>query len=183
MTMRKVLDFLRRCFDGEFGAGTSILARWIFLRALALLYFSAFYSLLFQIKGLSGPEGILPAGNYLSAMTRYYGSTSYWHAPSLFWFSSTSTMLMAVTWCGVAASLLAFVNLWPRVTFFVCFACFLSFVSAAGDFSSYQSDGMLLEAGFLSLFFAPPGFWPGLAAQHPPSWASLWMLRWEDRKS
>ena len=38
-----------------------LIPRWIFLRALALIYFSAFYSLLFQIKGLMGPEGILPA--------------------------------------------------------------------------------------------------------------------------
>jgi len=179
MTMRKVVDFLRRCFDWKFGAGTAILARWVFLRALALIYFSAFFSLLFQIKGLIGPQGVLPVEGYLRAITRYYGSTCYWHAPSLFWFSSTSTMMTAVTGCGIAASLLAFVNLWPRITFFVCFACFLSFVSAAGDFSSYQSDGMLLEAGFLSLFFAPPGFWPGIAAHRPPSWASLWLLRWE----
>jgi len=36
-------------------------SRWVFLRALGLFYFSAFYSLLFQIKGLIGPSGILPA--------------------------------------------------------------------------------------------------------------------------
>ena len=179
MTMRGVLEVLRRCFDWRCGAGSAVLARWIFLRALALIYFSAFYSLFFQIKGLNGPQGILPAKNYLDAITRYYGSTSYWHAPSLFWFSSSSTMLMAVTWCGIAASLLAFANLWPRFTLLASFVCFLSFVTAAGDFSSYQSDGMLLEAGFISLFFAPPGLWPGFAVQHPPSGASLWLLRWE----
>jgi len=44
----------------------------------------------------------------------------------------------------------------------LCFVCYLSFVSAAQDFSSYQSDGMLLEAGFIALFFAPPGIRPGL---------------------
>jgi hypothetical protein len=177
--MRKVFDLLRRGFDWEPGARPAILARWVFLRALALIYFSAFYSLLFQIKGLIGPHGVLPAEGYLRAIARYYGSSAYWHAPSLFWFSATSNMLMAVTWCGIAASLLAFANVWPRLTFLVCFGCFLSFVSAAGDFSSYQSDGMLLEAGFLSLLFAPPGFWPGFSAHHPPSWASLWLLRWE----
>ena len=48
----------------------------------------------------------------------------------------------------------------------VCFVCFLSFVSAAQDFSGYQSDGMLLEAGFLALFFAPPGLRPGLGVAH-----------------
>ena len=53
-------------------------------------------------------------------------------------------------------------NLWPRGMLLICFVCFLSFVSAAQDFSGYQSDGMLLEAGAIALFFAPPGFRPGL---------------------
>jgi hypothetical protein len=57
--------------------------------------------------------------------------------------------------------------------------CFLSFVSAAGDFSSYQSDGMLLEAGFISLFLAPSGFRPGLGIHSPPSRASYFLLMWE----
>ena len=38
---------------------------------------------------------------------------------------------------------------------------------------------MLLEAGFISLFFAPPGFLPGLGRAHPPTRASLFLLRWE----
>src|SRR5208337_3540054 len=59
------------------------------------------------------------------------------------------------------------------------FVSFLSFVSAAQDFSGYQSDGMLLEAGFISLFFAPAGFWPGLGRMSPPSRASLFLLQWE----
>jgi hypothetical protein len=61
----------------------------------------------------------------------------------------------------------------------VCFACFLSFVAAASDFSGYQSDGMLLEAGFICLFFAPPGLRPGLGSAHPPSRFSLLLLQWE----
>jgi hypothetical protein len=84
-----------------------------------------------------------------------------------------------VTWLGIVASLLAFCNVGPRLSLFICWACFLSFVAAAGDFSSYQSDGMLLEAGFISLFFAPAGLWPGLAMEQPPSRMSLWLLRWE----
>jgi lipase maturation factor 1 len=49
----------------------------------------------------------------------------------------------------------------------------------AQDFSGYQSDGMLLEAGFISLFFSPPGFRPGLARKRPASRASLFLLLWE----
>ena len=68
---------------------------------------------------------------------------------------------MALCWAGLIASLLVVANLWPRAMLGVCFVCFLSFVAAAQDFSGYQSDGMLLEAGFLALFLAPAGVLPG----------------------
>ena len=79
---------------------------------------------------------------------------------------------------GLAASLLLMLNLWPRGMIAICVVVFLSFVSTAQDFSSYQSDGMLLAAGFLSLFFAPPGVRPRLAGKSPPSRASLFLLQW-----
>jgi hypothetical protein len=88
-------------------------------------------------------------------------------------------MLMVVCWAGMAASVLLTLNIWPRGMLVLCFVYFLSFVSAAQDFSNYQSDGMLLEAGFVALFFAPPGFRPGLGEAHPPSRASVWLLQWE----
>ena len=149
---------------------THLLPRWIFLRALGLVYFSAFYSLLFQIKGLIGPTGILPAGEYLSVVPKYFpGIKQFWFAPTLLWFSSSNHALMVLCWVGLLASIAIVFNLWPRAALVVCFVCFLSFVAAAQDFSSYQSDGMLLEAGFISLFFAPPGLRPGLGAAHLPS--------------
>jgi hypothetical protein len=70
-------------------------------------------------------------------------------------------------------------NLWPRGMLAICFVCFLSFVSAAQDFSGYQSDGMLLEAGFIALFFAPSGMRPGFGRTSPPLRASLFLLQWE----
>ena len=88
-------------------------------------------------------------------------------------------MLMALCCVGMLASLLLTFNLWPRGMLLICFLCFLSFVTAAQDFSGYQSDGMLLEAGFISLFFAPPGLRPRLARSHPPSRASHFLLLWE----
>jgi len=180
MNVRNPGNILRWLFDSRPGATGRLVARWIFLRALAAIYFSAFFSLLFQIKGLSGPQGILPAQQYLAAVAESFsGAARYWYAPSLFWLSSTSHMLMAVMWIGLAASVAAFLNLWPRLCFVVCFVCFLSFVAASGEFSSYQSDGMLLEAGFIALFYAPRGVLPGWGADHPPSRASMFLLQWE----
>jgi lipase maturation factor 1 len=171
---------VRRLFASEFGASDRLIPRWLFLRALGLIYFSAFYSLIFQIRGLIGPQGILPAAEYLPLVARSMpGPARFWYAPSLFWISSSSAMLMTVCWIGLIASVLLVSNLWPRGMLTICFICFLSFVTASSDFSSYQSDGMLLEAGFIALFFAPPGLRPGLAPGHPPSRASLFLLQWE----
>src|SRR5207253_6068904 len=61
---------VRWLFASEQGASDRLISRWIFLRALGLIYFSAFLSLVFQIRGLIGPHGILPANDYLEAVGR-----------------------------------------------------------------------------------------------------------------
>ncbi len=171
---------VRWLFDSERGASERLLARWLFLRALGLIHFSAFYSLAFQIRGLIGQNGILPSNEYLAAVARSMsGALHYWYAPTLLWWSTGPHMLMALCWTGMAASVLLVLNVWPRATLLICFVCFLSFVSAAEDFSGYQSDGMLLEATFIALFFAPRGIRPGIGALHPSLRASLFLLQWE----
>jgi lipase maturation factor 1 len=170
---------IHRWFDPKQGAPDHLISRWLFLRCLGLIYFSAFYSLVFQIRGLIGPQGILPAGQYLQAIERGLGGLRFWFAPTLLWLSSGPHMLMALCWVGIMASLLVTVNVWPRAMLVVCFVCFLSFVSAAGDFSGYQSDGMLLEAGFIALFFVPGGLLPGWGKTRLPVRASLFLLLWE----
>jgi hypothetical protein len=171
---------IRSLFDSKHGASNRLIPRWLFLRALGFIYFSAFFSLVFQIRGLIGPAGILPANEYLQIVARSFGHvTRFWFAPTLLWFSGRPQMLVALCWVGMLASLLLVFNVWPRGMLLICFVCFLSFVSAGEDFSGYQSDGMLLEAGFIALFFAPPGFRPLWGADQPPSRASLFLLQWE----
>jgi len=172
-------SILRWLFDAESGPRDRLIPRWIFLRALGLIYFSAFYSLVFQIRGLIGADGILPTNEFLAAVAHQLGAGRFWFAPTLLWISTGPHMLTVICWVGMIASLLLVLNVWPRGMLLVCFVSFLSFVSAAQDFSGYQSDGMLLEAGFISLFFAPAGFWPGLGRMSPPSRASLFLLQWE----
>jgi lipase maturation factor 1 len=170
---------IRWLFDSRNGPSDRFLGRWIFLRALGAIYFSAFFPLVFQIRGLIGPQGILPASEYLKSVAEQVGYARYWYVPSVLWFSSGGHMLIALCWVGMAAAVLLIFNIWPRATLAICFICFLSFVSAAGEFSGYQSDGMLLEAGFLSLFLAPGGFRPGFGEARPPTRAALYLLLWE----
>ena len=167
-------------FDPHDGHRHRLIPRWLFLRAFALVYFSAFFSLVFQIRGEIGPQGILPAGPYFQQLAQGLGRFErFWYAPTLLWITGGNHTLLALCWVGMLASIILFLNFWPRAMLVICFVCFLSFIAAAQDFASYQSDGMLLEAGFISLFFAPPGFRPGLARLSPPSRASLFLLQWE----
>jgi hypothetical protein len=158
------------------GSPRRLAARWLFLRSLGLIFFSAFYSLLRQVRGLIGPDGLLPAQEYLQAIRQVAGGSRFWYVPTLFWLKSDSASLLLLAWLGLIASLLLVLNCWPRGSIFICLVAYLSFISTLQTFSSYQSDGMLLSAGFISLFFAPPGFWPRWGERHPSSRASWFLL-------
>jgi len=178
--LRRAGQIAKWFLDPESGTFGHLGPRWIFLRALGIIFFSAFYSLVFQAKGLIGPNGILPANVYINAVGHsVHGLAKFWFVPSVFWASSTDHALVAACWIGMVAAILLFLNFWPRAMTAICFICFLSFIATLQDFSSYQSDGMLLEAGFLCLFFAPAGWRPRWGELSPPSRACLWLLLWE----
>ena len=148
--------------------------------ASGIMYFRRFYSLLFQIKGLIGPR----RHSARAAIPRRRRARP--RCATRFWYRAVA--LLDIRQFPDAdggrgrralASLCAIVNLWPRLSFLVCFVCFLSFVTATNVFSNYQSDGMLLEAGFLSLVLCPGGLLPGWGANSPPPRASLFLLQWE----
>ena len=85
--------------------------RWLFLRALGFIFFTAFYSLLFQIRGLIGPQGILPASEYLQAVGQQLGARRLWYAPTLLWLASGDRALQLLCWAGLMAAVLLMLNL------------------------------------------------------------------------
>src|ERR1700754_4228093 len=89
--------------------------RWLWMRTLGLIFFSAFYSLAFQVHGLIGPRGILPAGEYLRTVGDALGPVErFWYAPTLFWASASSIALTVIVALGIVSSLLLVANVWPR---------------------------------------------------------------------
>src|ERR1700757_1384421 len=106
---------LKWLFDERHGSSCHLIPRWLFLRALGVIYFSAFYSLALQIRGLIGPDGILPAGNYLQSVAQQLGHWGrLWYAPTVLWWSSGTTALNGLCWAGMLASVLLILNIWPR---------------------------------------------------------------------
>src|SRR5881397_4352109 len=81
--------------------------RWLFLRALGLIFFSAFYSLAFQIHGLIGERGILPADYYLHQLATSLGVVErVWYAPTLLWLNASDLALTLIVAAGLVASVL-----------------------------------------------------------------------------
>ncbi|HXE30983.1 MAG TPA: lipase maturation factor family protein [Terriglobales bacterium] len=138
-------------------------------RSFGFLYFWVFLALLFQMNGLIGPDGILPAADFLAAVKNSFPLVQRLPlVPSVLWLSAGTTAIYTLCAVGLAASVLAFLRIYPRLALGVCLAGFLSFLATAQVFASYQSDGMLMTAGLVALF---------LDAENP-SWWSLFSLRW-----
>ena len=133
--------------------------RW-FLRALGLVYLIAFVSLWIQVDGLVGANGILPISDYLSLARREIGFKAVWILPTLCWFNSSNTFLHFLCGGGVLLSLLLICRIAPALSLWVLFVFYLSLSIAGQAFLSFQWDILLLETGFLAIFFAPWQLWP-----------------------
>ncbi|MBI5202243.1 MAG: lipase maturation factor family protein [Elusimicrobia bacterium] len=154
------------------------LARWLFLRGLALVSAVAFLSFWLQLDGLIGSSGILPAARLLEAAKSQLGSEAYRSFPSLVWLASSDRALHA--WCaaGTAVSLSAFFGVLPGPSLLAAWALYLSLGSVAQEFLGYQWDILLIETLLLAALWAPWRLRPRFENEPRPSASGLWLLRW-----
>lgn len=125
---------------------------WLFLKLLAMVYAIAFASIAVQITGLVGENGILPFAELLQQTKQQYGIAAWWRLPNLFWFNSSDSFLVGVSWSGCLAAILLFLGIFPRITLIYLFVAYLSLFHAGQTFLSFQWDTLLLECGFLAIF-------------------------------
>jgi hypothetical protein len=125
---------------------------WLFLRLLGAIYLIAFASFGVQAAGLIGSRGILPAGQFLSAVHESLGTAAYWNVPTLLWLNGSDAGLRTVWIAGVSLSLLLLLGVNARAIRIGLFALYLSLDTAGQVFMSYQWDALLIEAGFLAVF-------------------------------
>jgi len=154
---------------GVEGRASYDITRWLFLRALGVIYLIAFLSLWVQIRGLIGSQGILPAAEYLQALKGYLGPERYRLVPTVFWLGASDGALHVVCAIGVVCALLVIANIAPVPGLVVLWALYLSLSAVGRDFLAFQWDVLLLETGFLAIF---------LAGRGPPSPIVLWLVWW-----
>jgi predicted DCC family thiol-disulfide oxidoreductase YuxK len=158
---RPVFSALTRWPWGEHVETPSyLLMRWLFLRALGLVYFFAFISLWTQVGGLMGHNGLLPADQYMAAAKQQcdengIGLERFHLLPTLCWLDASDASLNAQCVAGTVLSVALMAGLAPVPCLALLWLLFLSLVVVGQAFLGFQWDALLLETGFLAIFLAP----------------------------
>ncbi len=158
------------------------IATTLFVRLLGVVYLIAFISLWVQIDGLIGSHGIIPAGEYLSAVEKICAEahppeSAFWRVPTLAWISSSDFFLNALCVAGAVFSLLLVFGLLPLPMLILLWACYLSLYQVGQVFLSFQWDIMLLEVGFIAIFLVP-ALRSRCFSDRGASRLALWLLWW-----
>ncbi|MGZ8184476.1 MAG: lipase maturation factor family protein [Methylobacter sp.] len=151
MSLQSIKQLLITLLDKPYNS-THYLVSWVFLRGLAVIYFAAFASMAVQIEGLIGENGILPIQSKLSEIARIFPHSKFSVFPTLFWFDTSDQALMLVCYAGMAAAVLLLLDVFVRMALVFCYVLYLSIAVAGQDFTAFQWDVFLLEAGFLAIF-------------------------------
>jgi hypothetical protein len=154
---------------------------------LGLIYLIAFISFWAQADGLIGSDGVSPLNQFLPAVRTQVGRDAYSLLPTLCWFDSSNSFVHLLCGGGVILSLILIVGVAPALCLAALFVLYLSLTIAGQIFFNFQWDVLLLETGFLAIFFAPWRLWPGelmwwprsapAATGAPVSRAGLFLLK------
>jgi hypothetical protein len=127
-------------------------SRFVFERALALIYLVAFLCAANQFVPLLGEHGLMPASRFV----RYVPFRA---SPSMFSFTSTDAAFRIAAWLGVALACVAFLGLadrqnaiLPAAVWIALWALYLSFVNVGQTFYAFGWETLLLETGFFAIF-------------------------------
>src|SRR5262245_6204544 len=128
-------------------------ARWLFLRLLGLVYFCAFISLIPQIVGLVGRNGIMPAG-------------------------ASDAALRGACIGGALLSVVLMAGYVPLLVLPLLWAAYLWLSNACGVFLEYQWDALLLETGLLAVLVAPAVWRDRWRDAAEPPRPAVWLMWW-----
>jgi hypothetical protein len=145
-------------------------SRLLLERALAGIYGVAFLVALNQFRPLLGEKGLLPVPAFLRRV-------DFWRAPSLFHLHYSDRLLVVVAISGLVGSLAIVVGAvdlappWVSIlVWFGLWALYQSIVNVGQIFYSFGWETLLLEAGFLAMFFG--------AGPTVPPWLLMLAFRW-----
>lgn len=132
-----------------------ILSQHLFIKFLGLSYLFAFWSLFVQVLGLYGSNGIISLKATLDFYKKNNPKTNlFFKIPTILWFNASDKILRIVSALGIIASLFVVAEIFPVIALIILWVLYLSFTSIGITFLSFQWDALLLEVGFIGIFFA-----------------------------
>jgi len=145
-------------------------SRFVFERALALVYLIAFLCAANQFVPLLGERGLMP-------ISRFVRVVPFYSSPSLFYAYTGDAAVRAAAWIGVALASLALTNypqqwgtMFSAGVWAALWILYLSFVNVGQTFYGFGWESLLLETGFLAMFLG--------GSATPPAAPSIWLYRW-----
>jgi hypothetical protein len=146
------------------------LTRYVFQRALAVLYLIAFICALNQFRPLLGERGLLPVPAFVKAVP--------WReSPSLFYLAPRDWAFASAAWAGIALSCLVISGMATRfssalaaLVWGLMWLLYISFVNVGQTFYGFGWESILLEGGFFAIFLG--------ADNVTPQPVALWLFRW-----
>lgn len=167
-------------FSGYGSDATYLWPRWFVLRAVGIVFIIIFTGIIKESAALIGPDGITPLPEAIAQLRATHSSLidTIFSAPTLFLISSHPAMVALLQWGGLFAAIAVVLNLWPRMSLFICWLALLSFAKGWLLYSGPMVDRLMLEVTLLCIFFAPAGYRPGLGAAVSPRPIIVFMMRW-----
>jgi hypothetical protein len=136
--------------NASFAIGTRIL-----VGTVAISNAVAFGSIWIQWRGLIGPSGILPAGQFLLAARNQLGARAYFDVPTLCWMFGTGRFIEVLCLLGIGLSFLLLAGFAPALCLGLIWIFHLSLVSVGQIFFDFQWDALLLESTLIAVWLVP----------------------------
>ena len=155
-----------RAINKECVSNRIIIIRILYLRLLSFIYLISYISLYSQIQGLWGNSGILPANLFLSKINQNKFELKYFISyPSIALFFNSDinshqieNLLYILCIIGIFISILIIFQysfIFNFLGFSILWYIHYNFYFLGQDFMRFSWDELLLEAGFISIFFSP----------------------------
>jgi hypothetical protein len=160
--------------DQSFAVGTRI-----FVGTVAISNAVAFASIWVQWRGLIGPSGILPAGQFLAAAREQLGPRALFDVPTLCWLFGAGRFVEVLCLLGIGLSLLLLAGCAPAACLGLIWVFHLSLVSVGQIFFDFQWDALLLESTLISIWLVPWTLGRSRGPHDPPKLArylAWWLL-------
>lgn len=145
------------------------ITRFVFEKALAVVYLIGFLTVIHQFIPLLGERGLLPVPIFVRRVP-------FRRSPSLFYWFPHDIAFRTGGWVGLALSAVAFSgiadsHLWSSIAvWLLLWMLYLSFVNVGQTFYAFGWESMLAEAGFFAAFSGTAHMMPQIAV--------IWIWRW-----